>query len=243
MGQGHGAGNRRGRRALRGAPGVMAVLSLLLAGSCADISEPAGRSAPPDSSRSAKLRVEVVTTGVDLDRDGYVIELTPEAGQMITEVKSEAIINGSGLVTAPKAIYYANLVDVADNCFVDPLALERRLILTSDDDVTITFKVTCLSIPPGQGLEVSIVTMDADVGPRGYTMEVVNDRDWNLERFDKRRAVSSNGPYMVPSPTGAFLVILDGAGANCVVSPSTTVAVSVRPMQTTPLAFRITCIA
>ena len=123
-----------------------------------------------------QVRVEVVTTGVELDADGYTVEVVHNPDEMMPYHASDTVgTNGSAVFDLGVGYYFALLSGIAPNCTaVAPR--EYPIMLWGDlKPPLVTLGVECLAIPATQGVRVTTVTTGALPATPSFQLEIASD--------------------------------------------------------------------
>lgn len=97
-----------------------------------------GNKTDPFAWPMGSLVVTTVTTGVDLDPDGYRITFGLARSRFI-------VVNGAIKLTLNPDEHSVELIEVADNCSVGD-DNPRSVIVAGDETAETTFNVTCVSL-------------------------------------------------------------------------------------------------
>jgi len=186
---------------------------------CTDVAEPSPRVAtvqPGDTARIAfavscqqtgRVRVTVSTTGVDLDPDGYFVQVS---GHGVSSVGVNASRTFALLLPGE---YDVRLGGLAANCTVDR---QNPVTVTVVAGVTVdaAFAVTCAALG---SLQITAVTTGVDLDPDGYNVLVKGPA--------QSYGVGTNGTVTISRlVAGDYSVTLTGIAANCeaaVLNPQT----------------------
>jgi len=180
------------------------------------------------------VAVTAVTTGIDLDPDGYAVLMDGNFAR-------HADVNG--VVTIPDVSagdHAVQLGDVAQNCSVagsNPATIH----VTVNDTARLTFQVTCTS--RFGTLEVSVATSGANLDPDGYTV-LVDEYcdDYYGCYYGWSEPVAVNDTIVIPNvPMGTHTVSLSGLAANCTVAGPNPVTANVPSADTAKTVFTVTC--
>jgi hypothetical protein len=193
------------------------------------------------------IRVTAVTTGVEPDPDGYMIQVDYDADEMMPYHEQDTIsTNGSTVLTLPEGYYFFSLSGIAPNCTAVPPrspAAGSSSYYTSEQLVTLT--VECLAIPAGQGVRVTTVTTGTFADSVSFALTIVSDSGSATKEFLQSRSIGANESVTMPSPVGSFHVILNGNLAflrgGCRLTPATPQPVRVEPNLMTALTFNVSC--
>jgi Tol biopolymer transport system component len=164
---------------------------------------------PPESPRTGSIRVTSLTTGQDLDADGYLV--TVDNGLEVS-----LLPNGSAEfrdVTA--GTHDVRLLGVDANCTAGG-GETQRVGVTAAQVSTVAFSITCITkvpspIPDIGTLEVSSSTSGYELDRDGYRIELSTATGPFNSVF-----VPLNGVVRVNLPAGIdYSLSLDGVAANC----------------------------
>jgi hypothetical protein len=179
-----------------------------------------GLTVPPNK---GILEVSIATGGVELDADGYTVQVgggTPEPIGTAATWTSGELDPGS---------YAVELGGLAANCSV--AENPRTVIVTAGETTTVAFQVTC-GVTTGS-LEISTATNGTSPDADGYAV--------TLDGAD-RGAIQATGSLMLGSLSpGDHLVGLSGVAANCTVEGENPRTVLVAAGSNATTAFAITC--
>jgi len=188
-----------------------------IAGGCGD--------APPTGPESlGTLRVAILTTGADLDLDGYGLTVDAEV-QPPVSVNETVVV--PQLSTGPHDV---KLTGLAANCLTDGTAL-RSVTITEGDTTLVAYAVTCRAT----GVKVTASTTGGDQDPDGYEVSI---------DAEDPEPLGALGSLIVTRLTpGPHTVALSGVAANCTVTGENPRAVVVTVGDVTPMSFDVTCVA
>jgi len=170
------------------------------------------------------IRTTTTTTGVDLDPDGYAVDVD---GGPRTPIPT----NGTVSMTPFKAgTHNVRLTGIADNCTVaepNPSAVSVALAATTD----VAFTITCTA---AGSIRVTTISTGVDV-PSGYTVSV--------DGGTYQQVIGPNA-QLTFAPLGArsHTVVL-GVPFHCTVSGANPVTVAVTAGTTADVTFQVTCAA
>jgi Tol biopolymer transport system component len=194
---------------------VPAILTTLLLAACGNDSTP--------PLMEGSLVVQVVTTGDDVDLDGYMLFL---------DGKEVGTIGASGSATLAEVkigVHSLELRGVAPNCAVvgdNP----RPVTILGETAAPIAFGVTCI----GSGVYVVTSTAGLDA-PVGHIATV--DADTSV-------IVPANGSFRIGRlPPGDHTVHLVRGSDNCAIADPNPVAVTVGVGENPEVGFAVTCVA
>lgn len=209
---------------------AMAALAALTLAAACDHATPTERIA----FATGNLEIAAATTGLDLDRDGYLVTVDTGAPHAIEADGSVTLLD------VPEGIHEVHLDGFAENCTPDGGA-ERRVRVTQGSPATVTFAVSCAAIMPvGRGvLQIGAPTSGTDPDPDGYMVGV--DRGGTTTST----FVATNGTARIGVAAGTYTVSLLGVAGNCgAVAEGDTVATreaEVVDGATITLTFAVTC--
>ena len=174
---------------------------------------------------AAIVRVTTVTTGAELDRDGYTIKfgnnsswLIPVAGISVLKVYA------AGQTTL-------GLSGLAANCTADP-GNPTAVTLVPDSTVPLAFRVDCGPTKGTVKVSVSIGGVDRQ-SLQGLSAGLDNSRE---AAFD-----NSGSATFTDVPVGAHTAALRGIQSNCGTTGSSTQAAQVTGRDTTMVHFEVNC--
>ena len=169
------------------------------------------------------IRVSVVTTGADLDLDGYTVGLDGPSRLAIA-------VNGTMSFThLPTGSHEIALGGVAHNCGVSG-GSSRSVTIRHGQTAAVSFPVACVAT----GVEVTVATGGLDIDHDGYTVSV--DGASPL-------AVPANGSVRITRlPAGTHTLTLSGMAGNCASATGTNPrSVDVPAGEVVPVGFPVTC--
>lgn len=202
--------------------------------------------APTPAQTILKVRVTAVTTGVELDPDGYTAEVVNDPDEMMAFHASDTLgTNGSTVLALGPGVYYVYLAGIAPNCTaVEPL--ESRFIVFWDStlnpaELPVPLQVICLAIPATQGVRVTTVATGTLPATASFQLGIASDSG-AVQPFSQNRPIGANESVTMPSPVGSFGVglALRGAWLRCTFS-SVWQRVLVEPNQMASITFNIAC--
>jgi PKD repeat protein len=186
---------------------------------------------PPPPPTTGDLTVSAVTTGSDLDPDGYTV--TVDGGQS-QALGVNASTTYSGLTATDHSV---QLGGIASNCTVTN-ANPQTASVPAGATAQVTFDITCAALPPTTGdLKVTTSTTGSNLDPDGYTVSVDGGTGQPIT------INNSTGVTFTALTAGSHSVTLSGVAANCAVSGGATQTVNITANQTATLAFAVTCAA
>lgn len=196
-------------------------LALSLATGCKD---------GPTGPQSGALRVAVVSTGVEIDPDGYTFSVDGGTNQPIA-ANGAAVIGG--LAVGSRTVALSGL---AANCTLSG-ANSQSVRVTGTDTVTAFFQVACAST---RGiLRIAASTTGSDLDVNGYGVVIQR----GSETLGAVR-VGPNQTITLPEvPAGSYSATIVDVAGNCTLSGAGTRAFTVTPGATTQIAIEVTCTA
>ena len=181
----------------------------------------------PLAPTTGEIRVQVATSGNDLDQDGYDVVLEDVAQRQVSTnsgpVSFESLAPGS---------YVVELGDLADNCQITG-SNPRTVTVVAGQTTTVAFNVGC-DLRLGT-LRVTVATTGEEFDDDGY---------WVVLNGDEYGAVPApaNGVVTIEQVhEGAVAVTLTGVVENCAVGAATPVSVFVPYQGTADVAVAVTC--
>jgi hypothetical protein len=188
----------------------------------ASVSSACGSTSLPAKPEVGYVHVTVVTTGGDLDPDGFTIAVDAEpprtsVGNSASVTESFPVASGSHGVT---------LGSVAANCTLT--GTSTRTVNVQDSRVTdVVFEVVCVPT----GLAITTRTLGSDT-PDAYRL-TVNDQP--------APSIASNGSQTIPRlAPGSYIVALL-APAHCTVTGGARITVNVPAKTMATVPFEISC--
>ena len=183
---------------------------------------------------TGNIEVTAATAGVDLDADGYAVQVDGGAAQALA-INGTARFEGLGA-----GDHSVTLAGAAGNCGVagsNPRALPVSTGGVKRDTVRTTFQITCVAVTGS--IQVTTATSGIDPDPNGYSVQVDGG---------SARSVFINGTTLIEGLSGGdHSVTLASAEANCTVAgtnprtiPVTTGGVTRDTARTT---FQVSCVA
>lgn len=167
------------------------------------------------------VKVAVVTTGGDIDLDGYW--LTVDGG-----VSVPVSAGGSQEFTLGTGSHFVELSGVAANCTVQGDA-SREVTLVPDEQVFVQFAVACSLT----GVTIQTTTTGLDLDPNGYRLML--DGGTN-------RVIGANGTTVLSRlAPGEHVLVLSDIAPTCELDGSATRTVTVVNGQLAPVAFPLSC--
>ena len=173
------------------------------------------------------IRITVATSGGDLDPDGYTVMV--DGG-----VASQTLpANGAPAIFAQQApgTHTVEINGIAANCTASGQT-SVTVAVASGATAQVAFAVSCVAFG---GVRVTATTNGADQDPDGYTVQVEGQSVQVL----LANGGEVNFSQVAPGPRQ---VTLSGVRANCTVSGSPQVTVTVASGATASVAFSITCL-
>src|SRR5690348_5793302 len=179
------------------------------------------------------FRVTAVTTGSEIDPDGYtvVVMTTGEESEVISsqEIGANASVTFAGLRVGT---YTAYLTGVAPNCTVAEPA-QPSIRVRADGTADLTFTMRCLATG---SLRVTNATSGPDADPDGYAVHIQGGR------FSGQVGLATGGAATVPSLlVGSYSAVLEGLAENCDPVGPDTVRVEVVAQTTATIALDVAC--
>jgi WD40-like Beta Propeller Repeat len=170
------------------------------------------------------LGINAVTTGADLDPDGYAMSIDNQATHSLGVNAAVVIAN---LAVGSHSVA---LSGVAGNCTVagpNP----APATVGNGDTTRITFSITCVA---AGALRVTAVTTGVDLDPNGYTISVDGQQVG---------AVASNAVATAsPLAAGTRNVSLGDISSNCAVTGTNPQSVMIPVHDTARVTFQVSCV-
>ncbi len=164
-------------------------LALSLATGCKD---------GPTGPQSGALRVAVVSTGVEIDPDGYTFSVD---GGTVQPIAANGSVVIGGLAVGEHTVGLAGL---AANCTASG-ANSQSVRVTGTDTVTAFFQVACTSTRGT--LQITTTTTGVDLDVNGYGVAIQNG---------PTVSVGPNQSISVPGiPAGTYTATILGVAPNC----------------------------
>ncbi len=209
---------REGRRMIKltKSAGYATLLLALAIAACSD--SPAGPT-------SGAMRVAVVSTGLEIDPNGYTISV--DGGTNQTVASNGAVVFG-GLAVGEHSVGLAGL---AGNCTVSG-ANPQNVRVTGIDTVTAFFQVACTSTRGT--LQVAATTTGTDLDVDGYLVGIQGGPTIN---------VGPNQSLLIALPAGTYTATIFGLAPNCTLNGTATRTFTVTPGATIQLPIQVTCSA
>ena len=204
-------------RRLRGRRRLLAVFAL-----CATASSACGSDRLPSRAEFGHVRVTIVSTGGDLDADGYTVAIDAEPPRTLPG-------NTGTLVQAfyvPTGTHGVTLGNVAENCALSG-ASARTVTVEAGGVTDVRFDLVCVPT----GLAISTLTTGVDL-PNEFRV-LVNEQPSIVIGATAAGTVGRLAP-------GSYTVRLL-APAHCTVAAGNAVTVSVATKTLTPVSFAVTC--
>ena len=202
---------------MRGQPFTLAVVALLLftTTGCDNTNAPS----------TGALQVSLVTTGGDLDLNGYTATLDSGVAPLTVPANGSVVI--PDLPTGSRDV---TLGDVAANCTLTG-SNPRTITVVGGDTTAVVFEITCVAT----GVRVTTTTSGVDLDLDGYAIAI----DGVLASV-----VGTNGSVEITRlAAGSHTVALNAVSANCPVAGGATKAVTIGLGEIGPVAFDVTCLA
>lgn len=180
----------------------------------------------PSGPSSGAMRVAVVSTGVEIDPDGYTFSVDGGTNQPIAA--NGAVVIG-GLAVGEHTVGLAGL---AANCTASG-ANPQNVRVTGTDTVTAFFQVACTSTRGT--LQITATTTGVDLDVNGYGVAIQNG---------PTVSVGPNQSISVPGiPAGTYTATILGVAPNCTLNGPATRTFTITPGATTQLPIQVTCSA
>ena len=182
---------------------------------------------PPSGPTTGSLRVEVTTTGVDVDPDGYFVRLEAGLGPRVPAVGAVVI---SGL--SPRS-HSVGLEDLAANCAASGENPATATVVAGDT-TTVGFAIEC-TVNSGS-VRVTATTTGVDLDD-GYSVTVEG-----AGRVHSARLPANGTVVMDGLAGGAQLVTIDDVAINCDAADAMSRGIDLAVGDTADVAFEVTCL-
>jgi hypothetical protein len=181
----------------------------------------AGDVPPSGPATTGTLEIITATAGVEMDPDGYTLQLDASDAEAIGTV---AIVQHTNV---PPGTHTMQLGGLAFNCAVagdNP----RSVTITAGETTRLTFNVTCSSV-----LRVSTSTTGSSIDPAGYSVLI--------DGTGRGSIGPSSAILLSELPEGRHEVGLNEIDANCQVDGPNPQTVTITPDASTTAAFLVNC--
>ena len=184
------------------------------------------------------IRVTTVTTGEELDPDGFAVQVWTSGGwyEYPEQVGESQPIGANASVTLSsiqQGAYTVVLTGVAQNCRADPPGGQAAVTVTVGATSNVVFAVRCAATGT---LRVTNTTTGPDADPDGYALQISGPNS------GASHSLPTNGSVTAPGLiTGTYHLTLTGIAENCAVVGAPTRDVVVSPSATTTVAFDVAC--
>ena len=178
--------------------------------------------------RVGNLRVVTVTTGVDMDPDGYVALV--EGARYPLASNGSATIAGVG--EGPRAV---TLEGVMPNCEVAN-GLTRAIFVELAGTTEMVFNVACVAFGT---VQVTVTTTGVNLDPDGYTVGL----QASSASFSQERSAAVNAALTFERlrPADDYHLSLSGVSANCTVAGGFIRAFTLNVADTVRATFAVSC--
>jgi hypothetical protein len=176
------------------------------------------------------LRIGIVTTGSDLDPNGYQLTLDDLPPQTVNT-------NSTVTLDVTAGTHTLRLLDAAPNCVVNGAV--RTVTVVSAGETQVDFEITCSAIPSSGNLIITVSTQVINWTGFNFQFGVVVDQQ-------PKRDISPNGTLDISVVAGThsvFLKIPQFCGVGLFGGPSTNpITVEVPRVGTATAHFSVLCI-
>ena len=178
--------------------------------------------------RVGDLRVVTVTTGTDVDPDGYVV--TVDGASYPLGVNGAATVAGVG-----EGSRTVTLTGVVPNCGV-AFGPTRTVLVQMDAITEVVFNVDCVAYG---SVNVTVATTGADIDPDGYTVML----HAQSVSFTQEVSADANGSVTFERlrPADDYHLSLNFVRPNCTVTGGSIQAFTVTAGTTTQATFAVSC--
>jgi hypothetical protein len=170
------------------------------------------------------LQIATATTGVELDPDGYTIQVDAETPQPIGIA---ATLERAGLSAGSHTV---SLDGLAPNC--SALDNPRSVTVAAGQSTSLAFAVTCTAT--AGGLTISVTTSGQTPDPNGYTIALDGGAGQPLG-IDATLSLANLKP-------GSHEVQLTGVAGNCTLTGTNPRTVTVLANAAATVTFAVTCL-
>jgi WD40 repeat protein len=184
--------------------------------------------------RMGSVRVTTVTTGVEIDPDGYIAVVTRAVSLPVVALP----VPVNGVTTLPNVREGQNTVtleDVVSNCAIAG-ADTATVTVPFGGTVDVAFTLECVA---SGALEVTVSTTGVNLDPTGYIVDVRS----TSANFTELLEVATNGSVTRSRlrPGADYRVILTSLTTNCDVAGADTLTVAIAAGVTTRVGFDVVC--
>ena len=180
-----------------------------------------------NSLTAGALRVTAVTTGLDLDPNGYLVFIDGD-GYYPWHVPA----NGTITIPTTAGTHTVELGGEAPNCTRSGAAV-RTVEVIAGDTAEVTFDVLCVALG---SIQVSVTTSGIDLDPNGYLVFVDGEGYYPWH-------VPANGTITIRATADTHTVELGGVAPNCTVNGAAVRTVDVTAGDTAEVTFDVLCVA
>ena len=176
---------------------------------------------PPVDSGPGELKVTTVTTGSQIDPDGYSLLLN-------NQVSISLLVNGSGIVSLLPGDAIVDIINVMGNCSVAPPRI-RTLTVRPGATVETIYSINCIS---------TIGTLNVYIGLGGTNVD--NSISYSLDGGAVTAALT-NFDMAFDLTVGQHTFALSNVAGNCTDPNGLSRTDTVQSGTTTYVQFQITC--
>ena len=186
---------------------------------------------------SGVIEITVATTGVELDPNGYRIQIDSLGQSLVIGINGTVRISGVAL-----GQHTVNVLDRVSNCSVAG-DHPRTVVVTGGglvrDTVRVSFAIGCVATRGS--IRIATVTSGTDLDPDGYTV-VVDEYCYYGCSAPWSAVVASNGEHVFTDiPVGQHWITVQEISRNCSLSGENPRPVNVEPAATVVVTLDVTC--
>jgi Tol biopolymer transport system component len=195
----------------------------VIAGETATLALSVTCTAPP--ANPGALHLSTVTTGADLDADGYSFTVDAGASQTIGANSSTTVSNLSA------GQHAVRLSGVSANCTVQG-DNPRTVTVVGAATAEVSFAINCTAA--SGSIRVSVASTGPSTDPDGYTVK--------LDNANPGQTVAATGTVTFSNvPAGPHSIAISGVDSRCTVTGASSQNVIVSVAAVSEVAFAITC--
>jgi Tol biopolymer transport system component len=203
---------------------VCAALALTLLAGCSEDA--------PTGPATGVLEVTVITTGEDIDADGYLVSVDAAGGESVGA-------NGTVSIAGLAGVVNVGLSGIAENCTVEGSSV-RPVTVAGAAVARLTFRINCHTLLGA--LSISTTSSGDDMDPDGYTVYISGTPGEANETYGIVEGIGINGTLTIPAlQPGNYEVFVYEVAPNCDVEGSGLQKASVASGNTTVVAFEVVC--
>lgn len=167
-----------------------------------------------------ELRIVVMSTGLAIDADGYLLQVDQQP-----QVRIPA--NHELILTLPVGQHQVQIRDIAAACLPQPVSQVRFVQADRRSDLEI--RLECLA---SGSLHIATATAGSDPDPEGYLLVINGEAPVPL---------ATNGQLEVSRRAGMLVLELRGVAGNCQAEGSRRREIQLSELATTSVRFELSC--